>query len=360
MKTMKNVVAVMAALGSLTALGVSVALPSPPMVTDLVGTTYVLQPGHPSLQAWLLPAAVPHPEGNAPTPERVALGRQLFFDNRLSGDGNMSCATCHSPMYGWSDALPTAKGFKGQVLGRATPTVINTAYNGVQMWDGRKKSLEDQAMGPMEADVEMNTDMTKLFAFLNGNEGYRSAFAAAYPGEPISAETISKAIASFERTVVSNNSPFDQWVAGKKDAMTAEQVAGFRLFVDPAKGNCAACHSGPNFTDNSFHNLGLASFGKPDADMGRYAIRPLAVMKGAFKTPTVREAANTAPYFHDGSAATLEEVVEHYRLGGVVTSNLSKDMKPLQLTPDEVRQIVAFMGALSTLPKPFEMPVLPR
>lgn len=361
MKMKKNTLAaVAAALAGLAALGGCVAVPAPPSVTDATGTTFVLQAGHPSLQAWRLPATVPHPADNAPTAERVALGRQLFFDNRLSGDGNMSCATCHSPMYGWSDALPTAKGFKGQVLGRATPTVFNTAYNGIQMWDGRKKSLEDQAMGPMEANVEMNTDMAKLFGFLNGNEGYRAAFSAAYPGEPISAETVSKAIASFERTVVSNDSPFDRWAAGQKDAMTADQVAGFRLFVDPAKGNCAACHSGPNFTDNSFHNLGLASHGKAEPDMGRYAIRPVASMKGAFKTPTVREAANTAPYFHDGSAATLEQVVEHYRVGGVVKANLSPDMKPLVLSAEEARQIVEFMRALSTAPKPFEMPALPR
>jgi cytochrome c peroxidase len=246
------------------------------------------------------------------------------------------------------------------VLGRASPTVINTAFNGIQMWDGRKKSLEDQAMGPMEANVEMNSDMTKLFAFLNGNDGYKALFAKAYPGEAISAETVAKAIASFERTVISNNAPFDQWVAGKKDAMTADQVQGFALFVDPKKGNCAACHSGPNFTDNSFHNLGLASFGKENADLGRYAIRPLPALRGAFKTPTVREAANTGPYFHDGSAATLEQVVEHYRKGGDVTANLSKDMKPLDLSPGEVKQIVAFMQALSTPPKPFEMPALPR
>ena len=187
MKMTKTLVAAAAALAGVTALGVSVAVPSPPAVTDGTGATYVLQAGHPSLQAWRLPAAVPHPEDNAPTPARVALGRQLFFDNRLSGDGNMSCATCHSPMYGWSDALPTAKGFKGQVLGRATPTVINTAYNGVQMWDGRKRSLEDQAMGPMEASVEMNADLPRMFAFLNANEGYRAAFAAAYPGEAIDA-----------------------------------------------------------------------------------------------------------------------------------------------------------------------------
>ena len=351
--------ACLAAVG-LTAVGLSMAIPSPTTVLDPAGQRYVLQAGHDSLQTWRLPAAAPHPEGNAPTPERVALGKKLFFDNRLSGDGNMSCASCHSPLYGWSDGLPTARGAKSQVLGRASPTVINTAFNGLQMWDGRKKSLEDQAMGPMEANVEMNSDMAKLFAFLNGSEGYRELFAKAYPGEPISAETVSKAIASFERTIISNDSPFDQWVGGKKDALSADQVQGFALFVDPKKGNCAACHSGPNFTDNSFHNLGLASYGKQDADLGRYAIRPLASMKGAFKTPTVREAANTGPYFHDGSAATLEQVVEHYRKGGDVTSNLSKDMKPLELTPLEVKQIVAFMQALSTPPKPFEMPALPR
>lgn len=338
----------------------SLALPGPHSVTDATGQTYVLQAGHPSLKAWLLPDAPPHPEDNAPTPERVDLGSKLFFDARLSGDGNMSCGSCHSPLYGWSDGLPTAKGFKSQVLGRATPTVLNTAFNSTQMWDGRKRTLEEQALGPMEANVEMNTDMAKLFAFLNGNHGYREAFARAYPGKPIDADTVAKAIASFERTVISNDSPFDRWAKGQHDAMTAEQVAGFALFVDPKKGNCAACHSGPNFTDNSFHNLGLASHGKAEPDLGRYAIRPLPVMKGAFKTPTVREAANTAPYFHDGSARTLVDVVEHYRRGGDVKADLSREIKPLELNATEVRQIVAFMEALSTQPKPYALPALPR
>lgn len=352
--------ATLAAAIGLAAVGLSVALPSPTTVVDPAGKTYVLQAGHDSLQTWHLPATVPHPEGNAPTPDRVDLGKKLFFDPRLSGDGNMSCATCHSPMFGWSDGQPTARGAKSMVLGRASPTVINTAFNSLQMWDGRKKSLEDQAMGPMEANVEMNSNMAQLFSFLNQNEGYKTLFAKAYPGEPIAAEAVAKAIASFERTIVSTNAPFDQWVAGKKDAMTADQVQGFALFVDPKKGNCAACHSGPNFTDNSFHNLGLASYGKPDADMGRYAIRPVAAMKGAFKTPTVREAANTGPYFHDGSASTLEQVVEHYRKGGEVTSNLSRDMKALELSPKEVKQLVAFMEALSTPAQAFQLPALPR
>jgi cytochrome c peroxidase len=333
---------------------------NPPTVVDKQGQAFVLQAGHPSLQSWRLPAVPPHPSDNAPTPARVELGKKLFFDPRLSGDGNMSCASCHSPMFGWSDGLGTAKGFKSQVLGRATPTVINTAYNSVQMWDGRKASLEDQAMGPMQADVEMNSNLDKLFKFLNDNPGYRQHFQDAYPGHAIDATTVSKAIASFERTVVSTDTPFDQWVAGKATAMSPDQIKGFALFIDPAKGNCAACHSGPNFTDNSFHNLGLASSAKDQADVGRFAQKPVKSMKGAFKTPTVREAANTAPYFHDGSASTLFEVMEHYRKGGDVKTNLSAEMKPLQISDTEVRQIVAFMEALSSPPKPFQMPALPR
>jgi cytochrome c peroxidase len=351
--------AVTAISGALVTVSLSMAVTNPPTATDHLGNRYTLVAGDPSLKAWQL-GEVPHPADNPPTPERIALGHKLFFDPRLSGDGTMSCASCHSPMFGWSDGQPTARGFQSQVLGRATPTVINTAYNSVQMWDGRKKSLEDQAMGPMEANVEMNTDLPKLFAFLNSNPGYRDLFSRAYPGEPIGADTVSKAIASFERTIVSKDSPFDRWVAGDKKAMTPDQIQGFALFMDPAKGNCSVCHSGANFTDNSFHNLGLAAWGKPNPDMGRYAIRPVAVMKGAFKTPTVREAANTAPYFHDGSAKTLREVVEHYRIGGVVKAGISPEVRPLALTNREVDQIVAFMEALSTEPKPFPAPALPR
>lgn len=341
------------------AFGVSVAA-AQTSVVDADGQTIVLKPGHASLAKWKLPATPPHPENNAPTPARVDLGMKLFFDARLSGDGNMSCASCHSPLYGWSDALPTAKGFKSQVLGRATPTIVNTAYNSLQMWDGRRKTLEDQAMGPMEANVEMNTDLPKLFAWLNGNAGYRSLFEKAYPGEAIGAETMAKAIASFERTVISRTSAFDRWVAGDAKAMTPDQVRGFALFIDPKKANCSACHSGPNFTDNGFHNLGLASFASPEPDMGRFAQRPLPALKGAFKTPTVREAANTAPFFHDGSAATLMDVVEHYVKGGVVMTNVSKDMRPLTLSAAEKQQLVAFMEALSSKPQPFKLPALPR
>lgn len=318
-----------------------------------------LQPGHPDLQEWLLPEAPPSPKDNATTPERVELGKMLFFDPRLSGDGTISCASCHSPLFGWSDGLPTGVGFKGKVLERASPTVINTGYNRIQMWDGRARTLEDQAIGPMRAEVEMNTDLSLVIGWLESNPGYRQAFAKAYPGEPISEDTVAKAIAAFERTIVSNNSPFDRWVRGESDAMTAAQVRGFRVFMNPEKGNCEVCHSAPNFTDDGFHNLGLASQADEDADMGRFEHIPIAVLKGAFKTPTLRNVAETAPYFHDGSARTLEEVIAHYERGGDVHDNLSPNMKPLTLTQQDKDDLVAFLQALTSPAEKFVMPQLP-
>ena len=318
---------------------------------------YVYISGHPSLQKWVLAEFPPYPEENQPSHARVELGKKLFFDPRLSGDGNMSCATCHNPMLGWSDGLATAKGFKSKVLDRATPTIVNTAYNTIQMWDGRKKSLEDQAMGPMEATVEMNMDTAKLFKWLNENPEYRAAFTKAYPGKKIDADSVSKAIASYERTIISNNSPFDRWVKGDADAMTSQQIRGFALFNGKAK--CAACHSAPNFTDNGFHNLGLASFGKKNPDMGRYSQRPLKLMKGAFKTPTLRDIALTAPYFHDGSAETLLDVVNHYQKGGVVKTNLSPNMQSLDLTSQEKDDLVEFLLALTSPATVVTLPVIP-
>lgn len=322
-------------------------------------TEYVYEAGHPSLQEWLLPDKAPYPKGNKPNEARVELGKMLFFDPRLSGDGNMSCATCHSPLFGWSDGLPTAKGFKSQVLGRATPVVTNSAFYTLQMWDGRKKSLEDQAIGPMLSSAEMNVDIGSAIRFLNDSPVYVEAFKKAYPGEGVNENTLAKAIASFERTIISNNSPFDQWVKGDKKAMTAQQINGFKLFVNPEKGNCAVCHSAPNFSDSGFHNIGLASWGHENPDMGRYAIKPLRLMKGAFKTPTIRDITLSAPYFHDGSAMTLEDVVTHYNKGGEVQTNLSPNMKTLNLSQSEQADLVEFMKALTTPPQPFTLPVIP-
>lgn len=327
--------------------------------TGFAEDKYVFEAGHASLQKWLLPE-VPYPENNKPNAARVELGKMLFFDTRLSGDGNMSCATCHSPLFGWSDGLPTAKGFKSKVLGRASPTVTNSAYNTLQMWDGRKKSLEDQALGPMLSNAEMNVDLSMALKFLQGNSKYAAAFEKAYPGMGIKDETLAMALASFERTVISNDSPFDRWVKGDKNALTKQQINGFKLFVDPEKGNCAVCHSAPNFSDSGFHNIGLASWGHENPDMGRYAIKPLNLMKGAFKTPTIRDITLSAPYFHDGSAMTLMEVVEHYAIGGEVRTNLSPNMKKLNLSDTEKADLVEFMQTLTTPPKPFALPVLPE
>lgn len=308
-------------------------------------------------QDWQL-GAPPAPAGNTSTPERTALGRALFFDPRLSGNGAMACASCHNPSLGWSDGQKTAVGFQGAVLGRATPTIVNTAYNTQFMWDGRHRSLEEQALGPMKSAEEMNTDFPTVLQRLRNLAGYREMFARAYPGEPIGEETLAKALAAFQRTVVSSDSPFDQWLAGDARALSAQQYRGFRVFADPQKGNCAACHSGPNFTDNGFHNIGLASRGAPDA--GRFNVRKVAAMKGAFKTPTLRDIALTAPYFHDGSAATLREVVDHYDRGGDDKSNLSGDMRPLKLTEQEKDDLVAFLRALTGRPTAFAVPQLPQ
>lgn len=315
--------------------------------------------GHKSLKEWILPNSPPHPKDNAPNDAREKLGKILFFDSRLSGDGNMSCATCHNPMYGWSDGLPTAKGVKSRVLDRASPVITNTGFNSIQMWDGRKKTLEDQAMGPMEATVEMNMDIPRLFTWLNSNEEYKALFAKAFPGEAIDTKTLSKAIATYERTIVSNTSRVDQWLKGNKKALSKSEVNGFKVFVDPNKGNCAACHDGPNFTDNGFHNIGLASYGKDTPDMGRYAQVPLGMMKGAFKTPTVRDIEYSAPYFHDGSAMTLAEVIDHYVIGGRVKKNLSPNMKSLILSDQEKLDLEAFLKALSSPRKAVELPILP-
>ncbi len=323
-----------------------------------LANNYVFEAGHASLQEWLLPDEVPSPKSNPQTQQKIALGKQLFFDNRLSGNKGMSCASCHSPDKGWADNLPTAIGNKGKVLGRASPTIMNTGFNDIQMWDGRSPTLEDQALGPLESDVEMHTDMAELLLFLN-NSAYTPIFNRVFPSKGVSKETMAQAIAAFERTLVSNNSPFDQWVKGDSGALTQNQINGFKLFVDSEKGNCAVCHSAPNFTDNGFHNLGLASFGQEKPDVGRYAKVPIKLMKGAFKTPTIRDITLSAPYFHDGSASTLDKVMVHYIKGGEVKTNLSPNLKVLSLTNKETSDIIAFMQSLTTPPEPFNLPVLP-
>jgi len=321
--------------------------------------SYTFEAGHESLQEWLLPKQVPFPPNNKPNQDRVELGKKLFFDPRLSGDGNMSCASCHNPMLGWSDGLKTAKGHKSQILRRATPSIINAGYNTIQMWDGRNASLEEQATGPLVAEMEMHANMDHLISWLSLNNTYRNDFDRSYPGEGVSVKTLAKAIASYERTIVSRNSPFDAWVAGDESALTAKEVSGFKIFVDPKKGNCEVCHSAPNFTDNGFHNIGLKPLLRKDIDLGRYDFIPLESLKRAFKTPTLRDVAYSAPYFHDGSAESLQQSIEHYIDGLEGAQNLSLNMKSITLTDSEVIDLTAFLKSLSSPKKMMKFPILP-
>lgn len=305
--------------------------------------------------AWVVPA-VTAPPGNQVNAARVELGRMLFFDPRLSAKGTMSCASCHNPVFGWTDGLPRAFGFDMKPLPRATPTILNAALNDIQMWDGRKPTLEDQALGPFLSPDEQNLPLDALNSRLHSIPGYAPYFARAYPNEPISATTLAKAIASFERTLVSTDSPFDRWQRGKARAVSASAKRGFELFT--GKARCNLCHLPPNFTDSGFHNIGLRVDGDPQ-DVGRFAHRKVAVLKGAFKTPTLRDIDLTAPYMHNGQYTTLEAVVDHYDRGGDVRDNLDRNLQPLGLSAGEKADLVAFMKTLTGRRPPVELPELP-
>jgi len=307
----------------------------------------------PNKKSFEFPKKIPAPANNPVTPARVELGKMLFFDPRISGSNWISCATCHNPAMGWSDGLPTAIGNGMNTLKRSTPTILNTVFNELQMWDGRFHSLEEQAAGPMQAPGEMNGNMDDILAKLESKPGYVKAFARAYPGEGITKDTVAKALASFERTVVSQGAPFDAWVHGKASAISPSAHRGFDLFT--GKANCVACHSGPNFTDEGFHNIGLSG-----DDPGRFAKLPIKISKGAFKTPTLRDIALTAPYMHNGAYRTLEQVIDHYDRGGDNQDNLDPNIKPLDLTAREKQDLVEFLKTLSGKQVAITLPQLPQ
>lgn len=302
---------------------------------------------------YVRPADVPFPEENPYSATKSELGRKLFFDPRLSGSNYISCASCHNPAFAWGDGLPKGIGHAMTKLGRRTPTILNLAWGELLMWDGRFESLEEQALGPMSAPVEMNQNMEAIVTELQQIPEYKTLFNLSFPGEGITVANIAKAIATFERTVVSGIAPFDRWIAGDEEAISEQAKRGFDLFN--GKANCVACHSGWNFTDDSFHDIGL-----PDEDIGRGKQLPtIKSMQHAFKVPTLRNAVERAPYMHDGSARNLFSVVAHYNDGFVKRPSLSEEIYKLNLTMDEQTDIVAFLKTLSSDDGPVVLPRLP-
>jgi cytochrome c peroxidase len=287
--------------------------------------------------------AVPWPDNNPYSREKAELGRLLFFDARLSADFSLSCATCHSPRMGFSDAAPVSTGIRGQKGTRRAPTVLNSAYNLALFWDGRASTLEEQVKGPVANPIEMGASHEVVVSRLGSIAAYRDLFQRAFGDGGIDIERVSKAIATFERTVLSGNSAYDRYQAGDKKAMTASQIHGMDVFK---KAKCDKCHEGNNFTDNKFHNLGVGTDAK-NPDTGRFGVTGDPKDWGAFKTPTLRDVASVAPYLHDGSKKNLRQVVEFYDEGCTPNKNLDPDIKRLKLSDRDKEDLVEFLRALS-------------
>ena len=293
------------------------------------------------------------PANNKPTVETVALGKKLYYDVKLSADDTVSCASCHGPAHGFTDGSPVSTGVGGKQGGRSAPTVLNAAYNPVQFWDGRAASLEEQAGGPIANPIEMNLPHDAAVRKLNADAEYPKLFEKAFGPGPATIEKVQMAIASFERTVIAGNSPFDRYqFGGDKKALSPAAVRGLAIFKDAAKGNCVKCHTIDDkyalFSDGKFHNLGVGMNSEGElADLGRYTQTKVESDKGAVRTPTLRNIAQTAPYMHDGSAKTLRRVVDFYVGGGNSNPQLDKEIKKLELSGRERDDLVAFLESLT-------------
>jgi cytochrome c peroxidase len=301
------------------------------------------------------PSEIPFPASNPYTSQKAALGKALFFDPRLSATQNMNCASCHNPSFGWQVPLKRAIGASNTVLARNAPTILNHAWGGEHyFWDGRASSLEDQVKGPIESPDEMNMPLTELVKRLASIPGYSKWFRSVFPDEGVSEETIAKALATFERTVVTGFAPFDAWINGDEAAISQSAKRGFVLFT--GKANCAACHVGWNFTDNLFHDTGM-----PGDDIGRGRIEPTNSMAmHAFKTSTLRDITKRAPYMHDGSLPTLRAVVSHYVTGGVTRPSLSPEFRRADLEPAEIDDVLELLETLTGTKQVVALPVLPN
>jgi len=287
---------------------------------------------------------VPAPADNPLRREVVELGRRLFFDKGLSRDSTVACATCHDPTRAFTDNKPIAIGIRGQLAGRRSPPILNRAWGKSFFWDGRASTLEQQVLEPIANPKEMDLPIDALVERLAADSIYRQRFQEVFRSAP-SATNLARALGGYVRTILSGASPYDHFVAGRRDALTAEQQIGLRLFR--GKANCASCHVGPNLTDEDFHNTGTAWRDGAWSDPGRVVISNHEAHRGAFKTPSLREVVRVAPYMHDGSIGTLEEVIEFYDKGGRENPLLDPEIRPLRLTAEERRALLAFLEALS-------------
>lgn len=305
-------------------------------------------------QQFRRPLTIPFP-ANAPYSLQMAtLGKKLFFDPRLSGARNVSCVTCHNPSFGYAAPVDRAVGAANEKLPRHAPTALNAAWVAPLFWDGRAATLEEQAAGPVTAPAEMNMSFEQLVPELKAIGEYNQWFEHLFPGTGVTRENILTAIATYERTIVADWSPFDRWVEGDESAIGDSAKRGFALFA--GKAQCAACHTGWNLTDNKFYDIGL-----PSDDIGRGKIEPEnPKAQYAFKTPGLRNLTQRAPFGHDGSQDTLELIVRHYEAGGIQRPSLADAMKPFTLTNSERQDLVAFLRTLTAEKSETPVPVLPN
>ena len=297
--------------------------------------------------------AIPIPADNPPTAETIALGRRLFYDNRMSKDNTVSCASCHNPKLGFADGLQISRGVRGMTGVRNAPAIVNAAYLPLQFWDGRAVSLEQQAASPIMDPVEMNQTHEVSLSKLSRDEEYSELFQQAFGTKTITLGRVENALASFERTILSGDSAFDRYeFAGDKTALPPAQVRGLEIFKDTKRGNCAVCHtigsSYALFTDNKFHNLGEGVGDDGNLkDEGRFHQTKVEGDHGAFKTPSLRNVANTSPYMHDGHLKTLKDVVDFYAGGGNSNPFLDKEIRAIQLSGPERSDLVEFLNSLT-------------
>jgi cytochrome c peroxidase len=300
------------------------------------------------------PAEIPFPKDDPYSDAKSALGRMLFWDPLLSGPRTRSCASCHKPGLSWGDGLPRAVSADNKQLPLRTPTLLNVAWISQLGWTGHFSGLEAVTFGPITGK-NMNLPKKELIKRLSAIPGYEAAFERAFGEGKITPRKIELALATFERSIVSTQAPFDRWIDGDENAISESAKSGFDLFN--GKARCASCHSGWNFTDGSFHDVGSA---KGD-DYGRGKLFPTSVkLRYAFKTPTLRDVARRGPYMHDGSVPTLEAIVDLYDKGGIDRPSRAENVRPLHLSPGEKADLIAFLKTLTGAPKDYPVPVPPR